>query len=96
VLGDVAAPAVADPDERGKLAYLLARLRVRADERAEQLQGALGLLLAEPADEELLPLPRCHVHSLTARAVTYRSAPCWRASSTAVRELWLALARSAR
>lgn len=30
VLADVAAAAVADPDERGKLAYLLARPRVRA------------------------------------------------------------------
>jgi hypothetical protein len=37
MLGDVAPPAVADPDERGKLAYLLARSRVCADERAEQI-----------------------------------------------------------
>lgn len=51
MLGDVAAPAVADPDERGELAYLLARLLVRADERAEQFQAALGLLFAEPANE---------------------------------------------
>jgi hypothetical protein len=69
VLGDVAAPAVADPDERGKLPYLLARLRVRADERAKQFQGALGLFLAEPADEQLQPLPRCHTFSLTASAI---------------------------
>jgi hypothetical protein len=66
----VAAPIVADPDERGKLAYLLARLRVRAHERAEQLQGALGLFLAEPSDEYLQPLPRCHAPNLTASAVT--------------------------
>ena len=58
MLGDVAAPAVADPDERGKLTYLLAWARIRADERAEQFQGALGLLLAEPADEQSQPLPR--------------------------------------
>ena len=72
MLGDVAAPAVADPDERGKLAYLLARLPVRADERAEQFQGAFGLFLAEPADEQLQPLPRCHTLSLTADAATDR------------------------
>ena len=48
MLRDVTAPAVADPDERGKVTYLLARLCVRADERAEQFQGALGLFLAEP------------------------------------------------
>jgi hypothetical protein len=60
MLGDVTAPTVSDPDERGKLAYLLARLRVRADERAEQFQSALGLFLAEPADD------------LTAGAVTCR------------------------
>jgi hypothetical protein len=53
MLGDVVAPAVADPDERGKLAYLLAWSRVCADERTEQFQGTLGLLLAEPADEQL-------------------------------------------
>jgi hypothetical protein len=70
VLGNVAAPAVADPDERGKLAYLLGWSRVCADERAEQLQGTLGLLLAEPADEQLQPLPRCHRSSLTASAIT--------------------------
>jgi hypothetical protein len=73
VLGDVAAPAVADPDERGKLAYLLARSRVRADERAEQFQGTLRLFLAEPPDEQLQPLPRCHASSLTATAVTWRA-----------------------
>ena len=73
VLGDVAPPAVADPDERGKLAYLLAWSRVCADERAEQLQGALGLLLAEPADEQLQPLPRCHASRLTANAITCRA-----------------------
>jgi len=72
MLGDVTAPAVADPDERGKLAYLLAWLRVRADERAEQFQSALGLFLAEPADEQLQPLPRCHASSLTVSAVTCR------------------------
>ena len=65
MLGDVATPAVADPDERRKLAHLLARSRVCADERAEQFQGALGLFLAEPADEQLQPLPRCHTSSLT-------------------------------
>ena len=59
MLGDVAAPAVANADERGKLAYPLVRLRISADERAEQFQGTLGLLLAEPADEQLQPLPRC-------------------------------------
>jgi hypothetical protein len=37
VLGDVAAAAVADPDERRKLAYLLVWLLVCADERAQQL-----------------------------------------------------------
>jgi hypothetical protein len=73
MLGDIAPPAVADPDERGKLAYLLAWSRVCADERAEQLQGALGLLLAEPADEQLQPLPRCHASSLTANAITCRA-----------------------
>jgi hypothetical protein len=46
MLGNVAPPAVADPDERGKLTYLLARPRVCADERAEQLQGT-------PAPEEV-------------------------------------------
>jgi hypothetical protein len=76
VLGDVAAPAVADPDERGKLAYLLARPRVRADKRAEQFQGTLRLLLAEPADEQLQPLPRCHMSSLTASAIICRSQGC--------------------
>ena len=65
MLGDIAAPAVSDPDERGKLAYLLVRPRVRADERAEEFQGTLCLLLAELADEQLQPLPRCHVPSLT-------------------------------
>ena len=60
MLGDVAPAAVADPDERRKLAYLLARSRIRADERAEQFQGALSLFLAEPADEQLQSLPRCH------------------------------------
>src|ERR1700722_5380334 len=70
MFGDVAPPAVADPDERGQLAYLLAWSCVGADERAEQFQGTLGLLLAEPADEQLQPLPRCHVPSLTANATT--------------------------
>ena len=73
MLGNVAPPAVADPDERRKLAYLLARLRVCADERAEQLQGTLGLLLTEPADEQLQPLPRCHTSSITAKAITCRA-----------------------
>ena len=73
MLGDVTPPAVAHPDERGKLAYLLAWSRVCADERAEQLQGTLGLLLAEPADEQLQPLPRCHASSLTANAITSRA-----------------------
>ena len=68
MLGNVIAPAVADPDERGKLAYLLAWSRVCSDERAEQFQGALGLLLAEAADEQLQPLPRCHA-SRTANAL---------------------------
>jgi hypothetical protein len=80
MLGDVAAPAVADPDERGKLAYLLAWLLVCADERGEQFHGALRLFLAEPADEQLQPLPRCHASSLTASAVTCRvlqSSGCW-------------------
>lgn len=39
MLRDVAPPAVADPYERGQLAYLLAWSRLRADERAEQLQN---------------------------------------------------------
>src|SRR6185437_10044776 len=65
--------AVADPDERGKLAYLLIRSRVRADERAEQFKGTPRLLLAELADEQLQPLPRCHAPSLTANAVTCRA-----------------------
>jgi hypothetical protein len=72
VPGDVAAAAVADPDERGKLADLLGWLLVRADERAEQLQSTFGLLLAEPADEQLQPLPRCHIPRLTASAAHYR------------------------
>jgi hypothetical protein len=72
MLGDVAPPAVADPDERRKLAYLLARSRVCADERAEQFQATLGLLLAESADEQLQPLPRCHAPSLTANAINRR------------------------
>ena len=37
LLGDVAAAAVPDPDERRKLAYLLVWLLVCADERAQQL-----------------------------------------------------------
>jgi hypothetical protein len=73
MLGDVAAPAVANPDERGKLAYLLARSRVRGDERAEQFQSAFSLFLAEPADEQLQPLPRCHASSVIASAVTDRA-----------------------
>lgn len=68
MLRDVTPPAVADPDERRKLAHLLARSGIRPDERAEQLQGTLGLFLAEPADEQLQPLPRCHAHNLTATA----------------------------
>jgi hypothetical protein len=47
------------------LAHLLARLRVGTDERAEQFQGTLCLFLAEPADEQLQLLPRCHTSSLT-------------------------------
>jgi hypothetical protein len=70
VLGDVAAAAVADSDKRRKLAYLRVWLLVCADQRAEQLQGALCLFLAEIADKQLQPLPRCHVSSLTASAVT--------------------------
>jgi hypothetical protein len=54
MLGDITAPAVADPDERGKLAYPLVRPGTRADERAEQLQGTLSLFLAE-----LGPDPDC-------------------------------------
>jgi hypothetical protein len=73
MLGDVAAPAVADPDERGKLAHLPARPRVSADERAEQFQGTLSLFLAEPADEQLQPLPRCHASSVIASAKTCRA-----------------------
>jgi hypothetical protein len=73
MLRDVAPPAVADPDERGKLAYLLARSRVCANERAKQLQGTLGLFLAEPTDEQLQPLPRCHTSSLTVSAKTCRA-----------------------
>ncbi len=72
VLGNIAAPAVANPDERGKRAYLLVRPRVRADERAKEFQGTLCLLLAKPADEQLQPLPRCHVSSLTASAAHCR------------------------
>lgn len=70
MLGYIAAPAVADPDESRKLAYLLVRPCISADERAEQLQGTLGLLLTEPADEQLQPLPRCHTTSLTASAIS--------------------------
>lgn len=70
VLADVAPAAVADADERGKLVYPLGRLGVRADEGAEELQSALGLFLAEPADEQLQPLPRCHMPSLTFGAMT--------------------------
>ena len=73
MLGDVAAPAVADPGERGKLAYLLARSRIRADGRAQQFQGTLGVFLAEPAGKQLQPLPRCHIPSLTSKAVTCRA-----------------------
>lgn len=72
MLGDVAAPAVADPDERGKLAYLLVRPGIRADERAEEFQGTLCLLLAELADEQLQPFPCRHVSSLTASAAHCR------------------------
>ena len=79
MLGDITPAAVADPDERWKLAYLLPRACVRADERAEQFQGTLRLLLAEPADEQLQPLPRCHGTSLTVSAVTWRApqSPGW-------------------
>jgi len=73
MLGDVAPPTVADPDERGKLANLLARSRVRPDERAEQFEGALRLFLAETADEQLQSLPRCHTSSLTANTMTRRA-----------------------
>jgi hypothetical protein len=72
MLGDITAPAVADPDERGKLTYILVRSRVRAYEWAEQFQGTLGLLLAELADEQLQPLPRCHASSLTGSTITCR------------------------
>jgi hypothetical protein len=70
MLGDITPAAVADPDERWKLAYLLPRACVRADERAEQFQGTLSLFLAEPSDEQLQPLPRCHTFSLTTDATT--------------------------
>jgi hypothetical protein len=73
MLGDVTPPAVADPDERGELAYLLTWPLIRADEGAEQLQGTLGLFLAEPADEQLQPLPSCHTVSVTAGATTCRA-----------------------
>ncbi len=73
MFGDVAAPAVANPGEHGKLAYPLVRLSVCADERAEQFQGALSLFLAQSAYEHLQPLPRCHPSSLTASTVTCRS-----------------------
>ena len=71
MLGDVAAAAVADPDKCGKLAYLLVWLLVCANERTEQLQGSLGLFLAEFADEQLQPLPRCHGSSLTVSVMNY-------------------------
>ena len=69
MLGDVAPPAVTDPGE-GKLAHLLVWSRISADERAEQLQGPLSLLLAESADEQLQPLSRCHKPRLTISAIT--------------------------
>jgi hypothetical protein len=71
MLGDVAAAAVADPDKCGKLAYLLVWPLVCANERAEQVQGSLGLFLAEFADEQLQPLPRCHESSLTVSVMNY-------------------------
>jgi len=71
MLGDVAAAAGADPDKCGKLAYLLVWLLVCPNERAEQLQGSLGLFLAEFADEQLHLLPRCHKSSLTVSIMNY-------------------------
>jgi hypothetical protein len=65
-------PHGAESDECGKPADLLARPRIRADERAEQFYGTLGLPLAESADEQLQPLPRCHVITATANAKPWR------------------------
>jgi hypothetical protein len=73
MLRDVVSPAVTDPHERGKLAHLLARSRVCANEGAQQFQGTLSLFLAEPADEQLQPLPRCHTSRLTVSAKTCRA-----------------------
>jgi len=42
MLGDVAPPAVADPDERGKLARLPIGARIRANERAQQSLPSSG------------------------------------------------------
>jgi hypothetical protein len=72
MLGDVAPLAVTYPGE-GKLAHLLVRSRIRADERAEQLQGPLSLFLAESADEQLQPVSRCHKPRLTISAITCRA-----------------------
>jgi hypothetical protein len=72
MLGDVAPPAVADSDERGKLAYLLAGSRIRADERAKQFQCALGLFLTQPTDEQLQSLPCRHTPSVSVGKATCR------------------------
>jgi hypothetical protein len=71
MLGDVAPAAVTDPGE-WKLAHPLVRSRIRAEERAEQLQGPLSLFLAESADQQLQPLSRCHEPRLTTSAISCR------------------------
>jgi len=75
--GDVASPAVGDPDERGKRADPLAWLSVCDDQRGEQFQGALGLLLAESGDEQPQAFPRCHMPTVTRDA-----GPCRRERSS--------------
>lgn len=56
----------------GKLhqAHLLAGARIGSDERTEQFQGALGLFLAEPTDEQLQLLPCRHAPSATVSVTT--------------------------
>ena len=80
-------PLPADPDERRKLAYLLARSCFGADERAEQFQGMRSLFLAESADEQLQSLPYCHAPGLPSRlgARPCRTAACQRPSSVLIR-----------
>ena len=52
-------------DRGGKLAYLLVGPRIRTNDRAKQLQCTRSLLLAEPTNEQLQPLPCRHTPRLT-------------------------------